>query len=190
MADGSQPLFDALELHRPALERFLQRRLRCADTANDVLQSMSERLVGQSVQPEIDNPKAYLFRAAANAAHSHTRAEKARSTYESAAADHLEDIDAADPERRLLGKEALDLVQAALDDLPILTRQMFIAFRVKGETQASIAKRFRVSRSTVEKRLAKATAHCHERLSDDEQLIGCSQTIDVKSKVGIRGVKT
>ncbi len=163
---GSEVLIDTLEAYRPDLIRFLRRRLGCVDAANDVVQSISERLIDTPVTMEIDNPRAYLFRAAANAAHSHTRAANARHAYEAAAAAGREQIDANDPERAFLGREALRIVQDALDDLPLLSRRMFIAFRVNGESQRDIAKRFCVSLSTVEKRLAKATAHCHRRLRE------------------------
>ena len=155
---------EVLETHKPGLMRFLRRQLGCDDTARDVYQSLSERLITAPLGGDIDNPRAYLYRAAANAAHSHRRADKTRSAYEAAATAHWEEADAHDPERVALGRDALRVVEAALDELPLLTKRMFIAFRVNGEMQQNIAKRFGVSLSTVEKRIAKAAAHCHHRL--------------------------
>lgn len=157
---------EALEAHKPGLMRFLRRRLGCEDTARDVYQSLLERLIAAPLGGDIDNPKAYLYRAAANAAHSHRRADRTRSAYEAAATAHWEETDAHDPERTLLGRDALRVVEVALDELPLLTKRMFVAFRVNGEMQQDIAKRFGVSLSTVEKRIAKATAHCHRRLRE------------------------
>ena len=157
---------EVLETHKPGLMRFLRRQLGCDDTARDVYQSLSERLITAPLGGDIDNPKAYLYRAAANAAHSHRRADKTRSAYETAASTHWEEADARDPERVALGRDALRVVEAALSEPPLLTKRMFIAFRVNGEMQQDIAKRFGVSLSTVEKRIAKATAHCHHRLRE------------------------
>ncbi|MEM9618890.1 MAG: RNA polymerase sigma factor [Pseudomonadota bacterium] len=167
MSVESNLLIIALEAHRPGLLRFLARRLGCQDAAHDVYQGLSERLFVAPVSDDkVANPKAYLYRAASNAAHSYRRSVKARAAYEHAAAAHRGEADLRDPERALLGRDALGVVQAALSELPILTRRMFIAFRVNGETQKSIARRFGVSLSTVEKRISTASAHCHRRLSE------------------------
>lgn len=159
-------LMSALEAKRPDLVRFVSRRLGCEDAANDVVQSLSERIIATPVGGHIDNPEAYLFRAAANAAHSHARAARTRAGYEAAAAAERNEADGLDPERAVLGQEALMVVQKSLEELPVLTRRMFIAFRIHGEIQKDIAKRFGVSLSTVEKRLAKAAVHCHRRLRE------------------------
>ncbi|MEM9233058.1 MAG: sigma-70 family RNA polymerase sigma factor, partial [Pseudomonadota bacterium] len=84
--------------------------------------------------------------------------------YEKAATDQWDQAEQRDPERVLLGQDALRVAQAALDELPVLTKRMFILFRLHGLSQKAIAKRFGVSLSTVEKRIAKAAAHCHQRL--------------------------
>lgn len=152
-----------LTLERPALEQFLTNRLGCSAAAEDVLQSLSERLVRWPAGREPSNPKAYVFRAAANAAVDHVRASKRRLAYESEAAS-VDQVDARHPERVVLGLEALQEVEAALRDLPALSRRIFLLYRVENVPQKEIAKRFRVSLSTVEKRIAKAAAHCHARL--------------------------
>ena len=156
-------LLKTLTLERPALEQFLTNRLGCSAAAEDVLQSLSERLVKGPVEREPRNPKAYVFRAAANAAVDHVRASRRRIAYEIDAAAG-EPFDILHPERVVLGLEALREVEAALQDLPALTKRMFLLCRVEGVPQKDIAKRFRVSLSTVEKRIAKAAAHCHARL--------------------------
>lgn len=157
---------EVLEAHKPGLMRFLQRRLGCEHTASDVYQSLSERLLASPLKKNIENPKAYLYRAAANAAHSYRRADKTRVVYEAAATAHQDEADGRDPERVVLGRDALRVVETALDELPLLTKRIFIAFRVNGERQQDIAKRFGVSLSTIEKRIANATAHCHNRLHE------------------------
>lgn len=166
MSVQANTLIETLEAHKPGLLRFLQRRLGCEDAARDVYQGLSEHLVASPVHADVVTPRAYLYRAAANAAHSYRRAAKTRSSHEAAAAVRRGEADMRDPERVALGRDALRVVQRALDELPVLTKRMFIAFRVHGETQRDIARRFGVSLSTVEKRIAKATVHCHRRIQD------------------------
>lgn len=166
MNGDSQIVLNALKEQRPGLLRFLVRRLGCESLAMDVLQGLSERLLTEPVASEVRNPRAYLYRAAANAAHSHSRAAKTRADYEAAAVEMRDASDMCDPERVLLGRAALATVEDALDELPVLTKRMFILFRVRGESQNAIAKRFGVSLSTVEKRIAKAAAHCHRKLEE------------------------
>lgn len=163
MSSKANSLLTTLTLERPALEQFLTKRLGCSAAAEDVLQSLSERLVKGAVEREPENLKAYVFRAAANAAIDHERASNRRIAYESEAAAG-EPIDSRHPERVVLGLEALREVEAALQDLPVLSRRMFLLYRVEDVPQKEIAKRFRVSLSTVEKRIAKAARHCHARL--------------------------
>lgn len=163
MSSEANILLRTLTLERSALEQFLTNRLGCSAAAEDVIQSLSERLVKGPVEREPLNPKAYVFRAAANAAIDHVRASRTRLAYESEAAT-LDTTVPAHPERVVLGLEALLEVEAALLDLPALSRRMFLLYRVEGVPQKEIADRFGVSLSTVEKRIAKAAAHCHARL--------------------------
>ena len=166
MSNSPNTLVETLYSHKPGLLRFLHQRLGCEEAAHDVFQNLSENLIAKPVGAEVENPKAYLYRAAANAAHSHQRFADTRSRYEAAAAGRVDETDVSNPERDLLGKDAIMVAQKALNELPLLTRRMFIAFRVNGETQCDIARRFGVSLSTVEKRIAKATTHCHRKLRD------------------------
>ncbi len=164
MAKTSSSLVETLHLEKRDLLRFLRSRLGCAEAADDVYQSLSEQLHAAPPAAPVTQPRAYLFRAAANAANSHLRAQNTRARYEVAAAQVMAQTELRDPERVALGRSALEVVEAALAELPVLTRQMFVAARYHGEAQQAIAARYRVSLSTVEKRIAKATTHCHRRL--------------------------
>ncbi|MEM9386652.1 MAG: sigma-70 family RNA polymerase sigma factor [Pseudomonadota bacterium] len=166
MEGQSKSLLLVLEECRPTLKRFLHQRLGCDEAAEDVLQALSERLLGRASAERVDNPQAYVFRAAAHAAHSHARGADRRAHYESTANALEEQADWRDPEREALAEEALASVQEALGELPLLTQRVFIAFRVNGEAQRAIAQRYGVSLSTVEKHLAKASIHCRRRLKE------------------------
>ena len=157
---------DVLEVERPGLLRFLRRRLGCSEAANDVFQTLSEHIVSTSLSSVVTNPKAYLFKAAANVAHSYDRAATTRLHYEAAAAADASSMDVRGPERILAGRDALQTVEQALAELPPLTQRVFVAFRLQDMNQRDIAARYGVSLSTVEKHIAKAVKHCHQRLSE------------------------
>ena len=165
MKTDANNLLLTLSRERPALERFLTNRLGCSVAAEDVLQTLSERLVRDPVDRDLTNPRAYVFRAAANAAIDHARASTTRTVYESDSA-LVDSVDPLHPERVALGVEALREVEAALREVPALSKRMFLLYRVDGLAQKEIAETFRVSLSTVEKRIAKVTAHCHARLTE------------------------
>ena len=166
MECGAKRLLDVLEMERPGILRFLRQRLGCSEAADDVFQTLSERIVSTSLSSAVTNPKAYLFRAAANVAHSYDRAAATRLHYEAAAAADAPAIDVRGPERILASRDALQTVKQALAELPPLTQRMFVAFRLRDMSQRDIAARYGVSLSTVEKHIAKAVKHCHQRLSE------------------------
>ncbi len=142
----------------------LSQRLGCPDAANDVFQMLSEHILSAKTADQVTHPVAYVYRAASNMASTFQRAAARRRAYEGAAIhqDIVSEIDS--PEAFRSRDETYKVLERALDELPVLTRQMFIAFRVHGIRQKDIARKFGVSLSTVEKRIAKATLHCHRRL--------------------------
>ncbi|MCI0668522.1 MAG: hypothetical protein L0Y43_10765 [Methylococcaceae bacterium] len=64
--------------HRDELELVLLRRLRCPETASDLLQEAFVRLCRSQDLEQIGNLKAYLFRIALNLVNDHFRSQKVR----------------------------------------------------------------------------------------------------------------
>ncbi len=159
-------LLEALELHRPGLLRVLSRKLGCADTANDVLQMVSEQILRGKAADSVTNPVAYVYRAASNTANTLQRTTATRLAYENQATLRDSHSEIENPESYVSRDEAVKVIERALDELPLLTRKMFIAYRIHGMRQQDIAHSFGVSLSTVEKRIAKATLLCHRRLRE------------------------
>jgi RNA polymerase sigma factor (sigma-70 family) len=58
--------------------------------------------------------------------------------------------------RRLLGKEAMELMVAALEGLPPRTREAFVLHRFEEMTYGAIARHMGVSTRTVEKLISRA----------------------------------
>ena len=153
-----------IEEHRPEVLGYLRGRVGCPDAASDLFQSIIENLFRRPRTEPVRNIRAYLFQAARNAAQNHRRAEHTRAKYQQEAAPLLQGRDDLSPDRIVEGQEALAAVNVALKELPVLTRKMFLLYRVHGLKQQAIADQFGVHLSTVEKRIAKAAFHCHTRL--------------------------
>lgn len=145
-----------------ALHRYVTSLLKAPDAVDDVLQNVAENLLKHPKAP--DKPEHYLFRSARNCAIDHLRSHNTREDYEAQCMHSAESHDAHSPERIVEGEQALACLENALSELPLLSQQIFIMFNVEGKSQKDIARHFDLHLSTVEKRLAKAKAHCFEHI--------------------------
>jgi RNA polymerase sigma-70 factor (ECF subfamily) len=75
---------------------------------------------------------------------------------------------APDPQEPAMTSQLLRALSAALDELPLNCRQAFVLNRIEGWTQREIAKSLKLSPSTVERHIARATQYIREHLSDDD----------------------
>jgi len=147
-----------LENH-PDLVRFLSRRLRCLFTARDLAQEVYLRLVRAGGEEAVENPRALLFRIAANLATDHVRVQGRRAELlQEANALLWDQEDEISPERQILARDELVRIGAALALLPERTRRVFYLNRFEGVTQSEIACRLGISRTSVEKHMRRAWA--------------------------------
>ena len=152
--------------HRDELMAFLKRRADPRHQAGDLLHDVFLRMSRQGSLAEVENPKAYLFRAAANVAIDSARAERHRSR--AAVVSNGEALDARDPApdplQTAIDRDLLRRLDAALAELPEDTRAMIYLLRIDGCSYEEVARLFGVSKSTVEKRVSKAIRQCKARL--------------------------
>jgi RNA polymerase sigma factor (sigma-70 family) len=156
--------------HRPALLRYFQRRgfrpPDDEDAAQEVFVRMTSFLVGdESVSAKIERLDRYLFAAAANVAtdlrrKSAVRAGGRHETYD----ENLHAQADLDPEAVLSGRQSLDALVLALNELPERTRVIFVLIRFEHVKQAEVARRLGVTLRCVEKHLQKALAYLGERI--------------------------
>jgi RNA polymerase sigma factor (sigma-70 family) len=152
-------LSDSYREHERDLIRFLMRRLRCAFTARDLAQDIWLKLDGVDDAQAVRNPRAYLFRMAANLATDHLRIETRRAELRDEAHDLLYgDAEWRTPERDLIAREQIDRVQQAIAVLPPLTREIFRLNRFAHRTQREIAAQLGLSTTAIENHIAKALA--------------------------------
>ncbi len=146
---------------------FVQRRVGREEAA-DVVQDTYLRVLQYGDKRQLENPRAYLYRVAANVATDHGIALKASN-------DRIEpevDFDALDApshetEAVIAARHDLQRCLAALDELPPLYRHVFLLNRVDGMTQGEISESLDIPKRTVERYIAKALEHCLIRVQQN-----------------------
>jgi RNA polymerase sigma-70 factor (ECF subfamily) len=68
------------------------------------------------------------------------------------------------PDETLSARRNLQHCMSALAELPNVYRHVFLLHRVDGMAQAEIAQALKIPKRTVERYIAKALAHCLERV--------------------------
>lgn len=158
---------ELIETHREELLRFLFRRVNCREAAMDIVQDCFMRLVGYMENNTLQNPRAFLFRIAANQATDYLR-------YRSRVDERLTDLSevpdvsdpASEPEQITSGLERMELLKQALAELPSNRREVFILRNIKHCSYAEITERTGLSYNTIFKYINEALLHCQKRLQD------------------------
>ena len=149
------------------LTKRLTRRLGSSDLAGEALQETFLRLERTAEIPSVRSPKAYLFRMAVNVAADRRRAEARRLT--ASEVDSWLDIvdESPDPCRNVEARSEVEALKRAIAELPARRREIFLAARLEDIPTGEIAKRFRLTRRTIEIELKHALEHCASRLKRD-----------------------
>lgn len=149
MTTNASALTEMLIRERPALLRLVQRILGNDGAAEDVIQAIWFKARGVDSGQAIDNPRAYLYRLATNLATDHGRERTRRARL---LAEHYlwGPDDVLSTEEQAMAQDELQRVLAAAEHLPEPTRTIFRLNRLQGLTQADVAKRLKVSVTTVE----------------------------------------
>jgi RNA polymerase sigma factor (sigma-70 family) len=148
---------------RDDLVRFLTARLNSVAAAEDLVQDLYVRLATIELASGVDNPSAFLYRAAINLMLDRGRGDRRTGRREQAWQDSHQvlvgAVTAADepsPEEAASARQRLRLLVEAVDTLPPRTRRAFQLHKFEGYSQVETAARLGVSRKTVEKQLAAA----------------------------------
>jgi RNA polymerase sigma factor (sigma-70 family) len=160
-ARSSSVVQDACEHYHAGLHRFLMRRLRSAQNAQDLAQETYLRLLRVEHLELVRKPQAYLYRIAANLIYEfRLRERKDPVTFDSdvfeRASEQSQHVvhDAGDDPGR--AQQAEDM----LARLPPLYRAVFVLRKREDMSYAEIAATLGISVHTVKKYLARAVAQC------------------------------
>ena len=159
----TSPLLSAYLEKRTLLVRYFTARTRDAGVAEDIVQELYLKIAAQPDDYTVDNPSAFLFRAANNIWLNRLRGEgrdrrRNGEWHETARQSIGEDVivDEPDAETRLAARQQLALVMKGVEALPERTRDIFRLHKFDELNQALVAQRLGVSKSTVEKHLCAA----------------------------------
>lgn len=161
-------LLDALaKRYAGPLARFFERRVRNKHDVPDLVQDVFLRLSALPDPSAIEKPEHYLFVTAASALRDKARRDAVRQAGQHVEFDEnqLEGSDLT-PLRVLEGKQAIAQVCAALMQLPVRSRDIFVLRVFEECRMGEIAKAIGISRRAAEKHFARALAHVTQSLGE------------------------
>jgi RNA polymerase sigma factor (sigma-70 family) len=150
------------------LRGFLTMRVKCSEAAAELTHDTYLGLKQVVEQNPPDNLRAMAFRIAVNLAIDYQRKTTVRNRH--AANEDFESITeyafcpTSQPDKILIGQERLKTLQKALNELPAITRTVFLLHGSEGLTYSEIALQLGISKSLVNKLLAQAMHYCAEQL--------------------------
>ncbi|KTR83728.1 RNA polymerase subunit sigma-24 [Novosphingobium barchaimii] len=169
MPDNAAALTRLLIAERRSLVRWLARYVGNGMAAEDVIQNLYLRVQTIRHHPPIANKRSFLFRLASNLAIDHLRASRRYDAIFSADADGSY-MPSAVPsaETRLLDREKLRRIAAAVETMPLRCRQVFVLIKVEERSVAEAAGQLGISQDMVRKHIRHALVLCHRALASDE----------------------
>ncbi len=143
---------------REELLRYFRVRLRSLEAAQDVVQNIGLRIARRIDEP-IGNPGAYLYRLGTNLMLDHLKSERRVQRRASAWRDIAVEADGGGPaatdepgaDQVVSARQRLELILAAVEQMPEPVRQAFRLHKLEGLSHAETAAAMGVSRSSVEK---------------------------------------
>jgi RNA polymerase sigma-70 factor (ECF subfamily) len=166
LQDGTDLTSSSYEEFSENLLRRIARRVRHRADAADILHDVFCRFVNIYSRSRIENPTAYLIRAADNAAIDWQRSARMRFTHHNIATTALE-VHTPSFARQVEARDMLRRVEAAMLQLRPRTREVFMARRVEGLSYAEISERTGLSFKIIEKEMARAIAHINRAVGRD-----------------------
>ncbi len=165
----------AIKKHDRMLVRWLTSKFHDPDKASDIAQSAYVRALDYVATTDVDNPKALLFKTAANLAANEFRSlsRVRRTIHQDDADDGLSLVnaiacDAPDQERQMLARQDLQASMQAIEALPEKVRRAFILNRFEEKSYREIAEIMQVSQSSVEKYVIRALKSLRAAVKDTQ----------------------
>ncbi|MEM9058918.1 MAG: RNA polymerase sigma factor [Pseudomonadota bacterium] len=147
-------LLDAYTRHEAELLQFLSRQLGCASLAKDLAHDVWLKIYKLENPSLVRNPRAFLFKTAANLARDYTRVERRRSEIRDQAQGTVwPDAEQVTPEEHAIARAELRFLEREMANLPARCRRVLYLYRFEERSQAQIADNLGVGITTVYKDL-------------------------------------
>lgn len=161
---------ELMQRHRDELLRFLSKRVNCSDVALDIFQDTFIRYAGYRNKGSVDNPRAFIFKIAANLATDYLRSRSRQLKHVTGQDVLPEAFEDAKPslERTVISEQQLEHVIEALSELPPKCRTVFILLKFKHYSYAQVEQQLGISQTMILRYLNRALTHCRTRLQDFE----------------------
>ncbi len=164
----SDPVWASLRttiaLRYDSFRRRLARSLGSRELADDALNETWLRLHRTDSVGAIQQAESYIFRMALNIAADTRRGERRRASKSEVWATIRRMDDSPDLAREMEARFEVEMLKRAIAELPPRRRAILIAARLDGLSHATIAERFNISRTMVQKELRRAVKYCVDRL--------------------------
>lgn len=162
---------ELFNLYYRELNAFVVRKFGRDDDSEDVIQDTFHSLLRNVDVDSLENPRAYLYKAASNIALNRIRSsQRDQSKLESFA--QILDIECENgisPELSTQSQQQLRQFQAALEKLPAPCQRALLLSRLHGKSYEEISQEMGVAVSTVEKYMIKALSFLRKYKSKEEK---------------------
>ena len=161
---------ELMQKHRNELLRFLSQKVSCSEAAMDIFQDTFIRYTGYTNKNKVENPKALIYKIAANLATDYLRNLSRRSKVLVERDECSEDVEDSQPsvEQSVISDQQLDHLIDALAELAPKCRAVFVMLKLKQYSYAQVEKELGISQTMILKYLNRALTHCRTRLTDFE----------------------
>lgn len=137
-----------------------------ASEAEDIVQSVFARFAEMESVQQVENSRAFLYKACINLAIDMRRRDKVRQGYVESmvGGEGMEEPTSIGPERQAESSQRLGILSRALWNMPGKRRKLLLMSRFDGLSFAEIARQVGLSEAAVRKHIAKALADCQRAL--------------------------
>jgi len=142
---------------RPSLVRFFAAKMKSVGAAEDLVQELYLKLADLKPDKGIENPSAFLFRAAYNLMLDRQRQER-RATVRDHAWLEARELQSGEPavDDALAARRRLARMGAIIEEMPAKMREAFRLHKLNGLSHAETARAMNISVSAVEKHISAA----------------------------------